>query len=436
MSASEVPVLLGHICSSWRAISLCTPRLWARLHVVEPPRGDSALTRVLSDAEHLEVIKIWLGRSGQCPLSISFCMEHYGSSPSTSGPFHDGQYLKVLVGHARRWRHISLTIPGPMLNEIAWHLTAEDVPILESVTFEVILPRYPPPPVTWDHCEMLRSPRISSFSISGNSFLPDKLPLHWDQLTDLAIIGQTWNTLMNSEMVLQTMSMCPRLRSCKVAINDVQTLFLHPTVELLFLRTLEINGRTISRIPHLLERLSLPELRTLTLHGEAHFQTPFSLTPSFTFWTRLESLNIDSNTFSKSNLLDSLRNLPSSLRGLSICDIPSRGPQSGSLDDDALAVLALCCPALESLVIKHCWTISDSALLHFISAKMTGEYRATLKRVHVSFYRPMTLDILPSVQSFIESGLDISLTRVPLRPSALYSPWKGLADAPDQSSSR
>ncbi|KAJ6594657.1 hypothetical protein B0H19DRAFT_912125, partial [Mycena capillaripes] len=36
MSASEAPVLLGRICSSWRAISLSTPRIWARIHIVEP----------------------------------------------------------------------------------------------------------------------------------------------------------------------------------------------------------------------------------------------------------------------------------------------------------------------------------------------------------------------------------------------------------------
>ncbi|KAJ7022093.1 hypothetical protein C8F04DRAFT_245444 [Mycena alexandri] len=34
MSAVEAPVLLGRICRSWR--SLTTPRLWSRLHVVEP----------------------------------------------------------------------------------------------------------------------------------------------------------------------------------------------------------------------------------------------------------------------------------------------------------------------------------------------------------------------------------------------------------------
>ncbi|KAJ7030116.1 hypothetical protein C8F04DRAFT_918377, partial [Mycena alexandri] len=36
MSAVEAPLLLGRICSAWRAISLSTPRLWARLHIVEP----------------------------------------------------------------------------------------------------------------------------------------------------------------------------------------------------------------------------------------------------------------------------------------------------------------------------------------------------------------------------------------------------------------
>ncbi|KAJ7683084.1 hypothetical protein B0H17DRAFT_1074566, partial [Mycena rosella] len=33
MSAVEAPILLGRICSSWRAISHATPRLWARLHI-------------------------------------------------------------------------------------------------------------------------------------------------------------------------------------------------------------------------------------------------------------------------------------------------------------------------------------------------------------------------------------------------------------------
>ncbi|KAJ7823970.1 hypothetical protein B0H14DRAFT_3729531 [Mycena olivaceomarginata] len=32
MSSQEAPLLLGPICSAWRAIALFTPRLWASLH--------------------------------------------------------------------------------------------------------------------------------------------------------------------------------------------------------------------------------------------------------------------------------------------------------------------------------------------------------------------------------------------------------------------
>ncbi|KAJ6588670.1 hypothetical protein B0H19DRAFT_214551 [Mycena capillaripes] len=441
MSASEVPILLGRICSSWRTISLSTPRLWARLHVVEPPRSsrpgsaDELIDK--KTAERLEVTKMWLGRSGQCPLSISLYIGHEYASDSASEPSHSGQFLQALVAYAPRWQHISLTTSASMLHVNIGHLTATDVPILESVTFDV-QSRYPPlPNVTWNHCEMLRSPRISSFSISGNSFFPDKLPLHWDQLTDLTISGTVWESLITSERVLQTISGCPQLRSCKLAVSDggiTQILLQHPVVELPFLHTLELDfGNIISMVPQLLERLSLPELRTFTLHGQADLENPFSLAPFFTFWTHLESLNIDSNTFSKSTMLDSVRNLPSSLRQLSIRDIISGvQPEFFPLDDDVLAVLASGCPALETLLMNYCWTISDTALLHFISARMTEEYCTNLK-LCITFCRRMTLDILPSVQSFIERGLNISLTYIPMQPPpGPYSPWNGLADGPDQ----
>ncbi|KAJ6588782.1 hypothetical protein B0H19DRAFT_1226514 [Mycena capillaripes] len=447
MHASEAPVLLGRISSSWRAISLSTPRLWARLHVVVPPRNpfdiDSAVEFINKKAaERLEVTKIWLGRSGQCPLSISL---HIGpendSPPATPSALEprSSPFLQALVTFAPRWQHIILTTSASMFHVNVGHLTATDVPILESITFDVLQPRWSPLPVTWDYCEMLRSPRISSFSISGSSFFPDKLPLHWDQLTDLAISGPVWETSMTSEKVLQTISGCPRLRSCKLVVNDgvSPTPLLHPTVELPFLHTLELDfGVIVFMVPQLLERLSLPELRTFTFHGQADPQCSFSLTPFFTFWTHLESLNIDGNTFTKSTMLDSVRNLPSSLRQLSIREIV-HGPELelGSLDDDALAVLASGCPALETLLVNYCCGISDTALFHFISARMTGEYRTKLKRLCIKFHRQMTLDILPSVQSFIESGLDVSLTYIPSQPSTPFSPWYGLDDAPDQPSS-
>ncbi|KAJ7797549.1 hypothetical protein B0H14DRAFT_3887024 [Mycena olivaceomarginata] len=76
MSAQEAPVILGRICSSWRAISLKTPRLWSRLHIVEPNYPNypynSPLGVYQSKVEQrLKVANAWLRRSKMCPLSIS-----------------------------------------------------------------------------------------------------------------------------------------------------------------------------------------------------------------------------------------------------------------------------------------------------------------------------------------------------------------------------
>ncbi|KAJ6594631.1 hypothetical protein B0H19DRAFT_1096285 [Mycena capillaripes] len=376
---------------------------------------------------------MWLDRSGQCPLSISLrSAPEYDSppaSPSISAR-RKGQILQTLIAFAPRWQHVRFTAQS-CLEDMA-HLTVSDVPILESIAFH-LLQRFPPTPVTFQPCEMLRSPRISSFSISGNNFIPEKLPLHWHQLTNLTIDGPVWETLLYSETALHTLSRCPNLRGCKLVINDgspAQIPVVHPAVELQFLRTLELDfGNVLFTVARLLERLSVPELRTFTFHGHVDPQSPFSLAPFFGSWTRLECLNISSNTFVKPTLLDMLQNLPPTLRRLTILDI-TRTSEFMSLDDDSLAVLATSCPTLETLIIKYCFLISDASLLQFITARMTSESRPTLRRVEIQFNRHMTLDIFPSLEPFIKTGLNVSITHlpVPIFPSQ-FSPWQGLDEA-------
>ncbi|KAJ6572114.1 hypothetical protein B0H19DRAFT_1373000 [Mycena capillaripes] len=424
----------------YETISLSTPCLWARLHIVEFPRrrlgsGAELINKKL--AQRLEITKMWLGRAGQCPLSISLQTgSRYDSPPATPSTLeqHSGQFLQALIAFAPRWQHINLTTPTSMLDKIA-HLTAADVPMLQSIGLR---PQQQFPPVTtkWEFSGMLSSPGISSFSISGNSFSTEKFPLQWHRLTDLTIDGPAWETLLTGEGVLQTLSMCPALRSCKLVVNDGAIHEIpspHSTVDLQLLRTLELDfGSLVARAPRLLERLSLPQLRAFTLHGHAESQDSFSLAPFFGFWTHLESLHINSNIFVKSNLLDSIRNLPPSLQQFSVLDMIYEA-ELASFDDDALAVLATCCPALETVLIKYCSAISDAALLKFITARMTGEYPTTLKQLQVKFYRQMTLDILPSLETFIETGLDVSIIYVPRLTSSPFSPWQGLADDPGPS---
>src|ERR1700729_3599598 len=92
------PLLLGQICSSWRATSLSTPKLWSSICV---PRG----TR----ASAIPLIEIWLQRSGAMPLSI----EIHGLSSGFPSAI-----LDAFVPHSARWQKLALFISNTALAEL------------------------------------------------------------------------------------------------------------------------------------------------------------------------------------------------------------------------------------------------------------------------------------------------------------------------------
>ncbi|KAJ7661555.1 hypothetical protein DFH06DRAFT_1471976 [Mycena polygramma] len=436
MSASEAPVLLGRICSSWRSISLSTPRLWARLHIVEPPKiygpatiADWGETKL---AQRLETTKMWLGRSGQCPLSISLLGGPDNGPGELSSPTRT-RLLEALIPFAARWQHISFNTQPVALDAIS-RLAESDAPLLEGVAFHHDYP-FPPRSVELKDFGILRSSRLTSFSAPCDCF-SEALPLRWHQLRFLEINGPAWETPITSVKIMQTISMCPELRACRLMSNDRSDAQIESSlpVELKFLHTFEMGCENLSTLTHVLDGLFLPDLRSFTLRGPIDTQYTPSVARFLILWTKLESLEIESNSFSKSSLLDSLRALPPSLQRLSIRDLfrPPHDTVESSLDDDTLAVLTsdltVPCPALQTLYIENCNLISDATLLRFITALM-DRVRPTLRRVEVRFNRIMTLDILPSLQPFIENGLDVSLTYVPPFP-VRCSPWQGLPDAP------
>ncbi|KAJ7910941.1 hypothetical protein B0H13DRAFT_2010966 [Mycena leptocephala] len=401
MSASEAPVLLGRICSSWRTISLSTPRLWAKLHIVEPISWYGLGPMVLQEklAQRVETTKMWLGRSGQCPLSISL-----QTAPEDQTVTFDAinsletsrQFLDALIPFAPRWQHIHFTTL-PTLMETISHLEI-DAPVLETVVFHHhnyrSLLRG-----EWGPFRMLRGAEISSFSIPGSIFDPEKLPLRWDQLTTLLIGGNPWSVglEMTSVASLRAISRCPGLRHCQLMVNDgwAPEPSQHFVVELQFLHTLHLHcvANTDTAVSVLLEHLSLPDLRNFTFQGLASGQN----TP----------VDIDTNAFSKSFFLQSLRGLPPTLQRLGI--------------HDRMNGWGMPPPSIPSTT--KLWRISDAALLRFITAKMTGESGTTLTRVDIQFDRYLLLDILPT-------GLDVSITHLP-PPTSRFSPWHGLSDAPD-----
>ncbi|KAJ7080506.1 hypothetical protein C8R44DRAFT_824126, partial [Mycena epipterygia] len=457
MSASEAPVLLGRICSSWRIISLSTPRLWATFHVVEPTRPFGDTTSPLFEKkveQRLETTKTWLKRSGQCPLSISLQCG-VNSDPYYSAP-HTNPFLQALIPVAPRWQHISFTAPSAVLDMLL-PLTQADVPLLKSVTLRQ-RPYYSENANWGGFLGILRASQISTCSISLapeplNGFTLADLPLRWSQLTFLSISGSIPLEGFPSHEILEAISRCPALRSCILVVSDsadttpgVQS--THPIVELTFLHTLELScvDSVESTFTHFLPRLSLPGLQNFILRGAPAYGGPYrqiadlnsesqaSINRFFAVSTCLESLRMDDMLLlGKSSLVQIIRNLPPTLRQLTIEG--TSGPSS--LDDDFLAVLTpvpgrppFFCPALQEIAIYQSGSISETAVVQFVTARMAvGSDNSTLKSVTICFSQEMEIDILPCLQPFIERGLELSIQHVNPLP-VQSSPWQGLADAP------
>ncbi|KAJ7762482.1 hypothetical protein B0H16DRAFT_1368650 [Mycena metata] len=445
MSASEAPVLLGRICSSWRAISLSTPRLWSSLHIVDPaPHGDPIGASAVADRVTLRLAttKMWLARSGHCPLSISLKVgfEHSDDEQPlvTRSPF-----LQLLVQFAPRWQHIHLVTPPAVLEQIR-HLTDADVPMLESVTLDATFTMEDDlnAPLEWESLGMLRGARISSFSFPGSHFVPEHLPLKWHQLTTLSMLGswRTWLPVgLESEAILRALSQCPRLQCCTLIVNDEIVSEIqseHPVVELAFLNTLEVHcaGNVNQAILFLLPRLSVPMLHKFVLRGHANKPSHHSLAPLVSVWTLLQDFDIQHNIFSKADLLETLRSLPCTIKRLVLGQAHETSVLPASLDDDVLRLLtpssdspALCCPGLRTLLIRHGCLISDAALLRLITARTEAD--TALRRVLVAFTRRMTLDLDAYLTPFMNNGLELSIVYY-LGWLTDTSPWRGLNDEP------
>ncbi|KAF7376661.1 hypothetical protein MSAN_00082900 [Mycena sanguinolenta] len=452
MSATEAPVILGRICSAWRAISLSAPRLWSRVHISEPTRPflapPYAFPPGLYEAKIMQLVDVavaWLRRSGTCPLSISLeCgLDHDRDHIPSFTPLSTPNFFDViLVPFASRWETISLKIP-PVAVQALLRLTESDVPLLKSLT---IVER---PVNHGDHPEwevpqgsVLQAPRLSKFSLAGADVLSSALPLRWGSLTALILMGTPWSgeNDQTCQVVLEIFSKCSQLQTCVLCIHEppdgglqdssgspIECSFLHTLDMMCFSSPLDTFGR-------LLSRLAAPDLRDLKLRGAENMESTLnaeSLVSALLNFVRLESITIDSTIFSSPYLIDFLGGLSPTVQHLHIKESWQPPFYQPSLEDDVFIALEgsdldhpVILPALGELTITGCRKVSDEVLLRFIVSRMP-----TLRHIDIQFDREMQVDILPSLQAFLEAGVEISVNYITI-PSLRFSPWMGLAEGP------
>lgn len=472
MSAVEAPVLLGRVCSAWRRISHSTPRLWARLHIVEParfqvPSGSSSTVFEEKLAQRLETTNMWLGRSGQCPLSIS--LEGSQDLPPPAGSNGEPatvfpsthRFLRVLIPFAHRWKNINLSVLWSALQTMA-NLTEKDVPMLTKLEISQ-RPEPDPPAIPWPSLAMFRAPTLRDFTFAGHDSNILDFPITWANLTSLSLMGHGWGVL-TCKIALDVLSRCSQMQTCRLLLSEDN--FGAPSLipassgsgsgsdsgkgsilELPHLHTVHLTSLGLPLgVGNLLSRLSLPVLRELELRGHSNIgvDDPTFVTHLVAFLaasSRFEALRTDTQMFTKPSLIALFRGLPATTTRLRLTDRAHPwGPPgvNAVLDDDAIEVLTpsperdgVVCPKLRELHITRCLCPSDAALLRFLTARMALR-ESVLRRVEIQFTRQMQVDITPDIQPFLDAGvLDVVTTyHHPTAGGGSFSPWQGLADAP------
>ncbi|KIM37075.1 hypothetical protein M413DRAFT_31225 [Hebeloma cylindrosporum] len=116
------PLFLGAICRRWRAIAWSAPRLWCSI-AINVNRG--------SHGDEVRLIRDWLSRSGQLPLSIRITMNpNYELLP-------EAVISAVIEGvneYADRWRVLDIQVPPSMLP--LFHTDLRGKSILHTLTID------------------------------------------------------------------------------------------------------------------------------------------------------------------------------------------------------------------------------------------------------------------------------------------------------------
>ncbi|KAJ7069473.1 hypothetical protein C8F01DRAFT_515025 [Mycena amicta] len=444
MSAFEAPVLLARICGEWRSLAFQTPALWSRLHIVEPVTSpwisvNSLAARKTKMVQRLSAVKVWLSRSGQCPLSISlrqneavhrFTHLDIGSLKS--------ELFSAIIPYASRWNKIELSLPlahePETFNELA-QLTTAAVPLLRS--FSLDLDRMGNV-LAWQSLQLLGATRLESLSLQLDTETAGllHLPVKWDHLTDLRIFDSA-GSRVSVPNIIGILSRCSRLRKAAIKLDGLRQ--LNPaaaplqSAELVIcgeLRILEFSGPdTATSTALVLGHMVCPELRKLDLKTPLIGHEPIlhllSTAPM------LETLRFLTGIgFSKRDLLLVVDSLPSTILHLQITDSPS-DPQ---LDDEVMSALTSAnhLPRLQSLVLRNCekLRLSEDGIVAFLRQRTMGvpAQAPSFQRLQVGYSpAPWPFDsqsIYTRIQPFIELGIKVVIHPHPSH--GVFSPFEGI----------
>ncbi|KAJ7643750.1 hypothetical protein FB45DRAFT_861347 [Roridomyces roridus] len=402
MDVTEAPMLLGRICGLWRRVAHSTPRLWTSVYIPPLPENFDAFYPEAIERILATLLKAWLERSMDCPLSLSLAL------PSFSG---SQEYPKVVLDQllAVSTRIRRLRFKGPIKD--LWpvlELGAQALPMLESVTVDFT--EYSP--LAPEQSALFHVPTLRRFSLRAADAEALALPLAWEHLTELNL---TRNGVPRSQGGFSAVAAFEVLRRCSSLIRC----WLHVTVDLpldqqpirlprIQMLSITIDFETAAgSAPEFLGHLTMPCLHYLQIGQDD--DSPRFIDSSYSNTEGLTVYITGSTPIYPEMVIRIAQFLP--ITHLRLCEPPEEMYYYG-LYDDLLenSLTATGCPSLRHLEMSKSYcTFSDYAVLAFILGRMETEH--PLEQIDLEFDRTMETDIVeePELELYIAQGLRVNL---------------------------
>ncbi|KAF7294220.1 hypothetical protein HMN09_01150400 [Mycena chlorophos] len=242
-TSTEAPLLLTHICRSWRAVALSAPILWTKFHI-----------RCFSSA-HTSLAQLWLPRSGKSPIDIAIVGNL--SFPTAN------HFLSTIVDHASRIRKLRLGFDFTDFGLL--DVQAATFPELEELYLElrIRIREYGPDDIP----EVVRSfGGAMNLRTLGVSYLPvSAFSTPFSRLTRLVASGYDLNRVMDALVHLPNLTHFELSESYLDLYDDVQPPSSEPLLHNT-LRSLKLDLE-MEMMQALLKLLTLPSLDALYISG-------------------------------------------------------------------------------------------------------------------------------------------------------------------------
>jgi len=377
------PLLLCNICSSWRAVALSMPQLWTSISAIS---GTGIRSR-----PHLNLIQLWLDRSGMCPLSFSVEHSDNAGEDESIGDEGEGEsiaesILDMFIPHFSRWQRIKLvfttTFPKSLLQ-----FPENGASLLEGVQLWLssdLGSGRIAPTLALSHI-LASSPRLCTFHWMHQFYVLRSVNLPWWQLTKVNIYSE-----ISIHDVLGMLSMSPKL--IELSLDNIagrppdshfpSRLILAPELQSLYIYT-DVN------LGPLFDELILPALRSITIIHSINVVPAWTQSQLTSLVTRskcpLESFILKYTNIPEGDLIAFLQNVPC----LTYLDITNKGKTS--ITDQLLLLLTArdrgdgqapyLCPNLQSIKLGECCFTSTDGIL---AAMVASRWRRTVEMAELT----------------------------------------------------